>query len=407
MPHNKDYIMLNSARRLFILAAITTTLTGLGGCGKPSTESSMPTTTGNPSANSSEIIVKIGQAGPLTGPQAHIGKDNENAARLAIEELNTENLMIGGKKARFELHSEDDMADPRTATQVAQKLVDDGVHGIIGHMNSGTSIPASKIYHDAGIVQISPSATAIAFTTQGFPGVMRVMANDSQQGTQLARYAVGKLGIKKIAIIDDRTAYGQGIADVFEKNAKELGATIVKREYTTDKSSDFNAILTNVKGSDAELLFYGGMDAQGAPMVKQLRALGIKIPFMGGDGVYTAEFMKLAGADAEGVIGSLPGVPLLNMQGGAEFKQKFESKYGVIQLYAPYVYDATRMMAKAMQEAGSVEPAKYLPVLKNMEYQGLTSNIRFDDKGDLSNSPVSLYQVTNGQWQFIETFGGQ
>lgn len=358
-------------------------------------------------ADTSPLVVRIGHAAPLTGPQAHLGKDNENAIRLAIDELNASDFRIGGRVTRFELVSEDDMADPRTATQVAQKLVDDGVQGVIGHLNSGTSIPASKIYHDAGLVQISPSATAIAYTAQGFPGVFRVMANDSQQGTQLARYAVETLGKKQLAIIDDRTAYGQGLADVFEKTAIGLGATIVKREYTTDKASDFNAILTNVKGSGAELLFYGGMDAQGAPMVKQMRALGMNVPLMGGDGLYTAEFLKLAGSDADGVIGSLPGIPLDQMSGGPAFRQAFEAKYGVIQLYAPYVYDAMRTLATAMQQAGSSEPAQYLPALKTIRYPGLTSTIEFDEKGDLRHSPVSLYQVKEGRWQFLVTAGAQ
>lgn len=353
------------------------------------------------------LLIKIGHAGPLTGAQAHIGKDNENGVRLAIDELNQEHFNIGGRTASFELLSEDDMADPRTATQVAQKLVDAGVHGVIGHMNSGTSIPASKIYHDAKLVQISPSATAIAYTASGYPGALRVMANDSQQGNRLAQYAVEKMGIKKIAVIDDRTAYGQGIADVFASAAEKLGATIVKREYTNDKASDFNAILTSIKGTDAELLFYGGMDAQGAPMVKQLRALGMTIPFMGGDGVRTAEFLKLAGTEGEGVVGSLPGLPVANMQGGAVFQQKFEARFGVIQLYAPYAYDAMRMMAAAMQQAGSAEPKDYLPILRRMQHQGVTANIRFDDKGDLTDSAVSLYKIENGEWLFLETVGGQ
>lgn len=376
----------------------------LGGCDKPTPASSVAASSA-PAEAPTELVIRIGHAAPLTGPQAHLGKDNENAIRLAIDELNAEAIVIDGKRARFELHSEDDMADPRTATQVAQKLVDDGVSGVIGHLNSGTSIPASKIYHDAGLVQISPSATAVAYTAQGFPGVFRVMANDSQQGSQLARYAVETLGYKKLAIIDDRTAYGQGLADVFEKTAVGLGANIVRREFTTDKASDFNAILTSIKGSEAELLFYGGMDAQGAPMVKQMRALAMPQPLMGGDGLYTAEFLKLAGPEAEGVIASLPGIPLDQMTGGPAFKQAFESKYGVIQLYAPYVYDAMRMMARAMQQANSSEPAKYRPVLAAMEYPGLTSRIRFDAKGDLVHSPVSLYQIRDGNWQLLQTAG--
>jgi branched-chain amino acid transport system substrate-binding protein len=391
--------------RLQMMAAcgILASLSLLTGCGK----SSEPATPAGEAATDNTINIRIGHAAPLTGPQAHLGKDNENAIRLAIDELNSNNFLIDGKKAHFELLSEDDMADPRTATQVAQNLVDAGISGMIGHLNSGTSIPASKIYHDAGLVQISPSATATAYTAQGFSGAFRVMANDSQQGNQLARYAVETLGVKKLAIIDDRTAYGQGLADVFAKTAEALGATIVKREFTTDKSTDFNAILTSIKGSDAQLLFFGGMDAQGAPMVKQMRALGITTPFMGGDGIYTAEFLKLAGNDAEGVVGSLPGIPLTNMKGGPEFKQKFEARYGVIQLYAPYVYDAINMMARAMQKAASIDPAKYRPVLATMEYAGLTSTIHFDAKGDLLNSPVSIYQIHNGQWQFIKTASDQ
>lgn len=393
---------------LFSLLALT-------GCGKDNNAAPTPPQAATPAASTAapntpsdnKLVVKIGHAAPLTGPQAHLGKDNENAIRLAIDELNASDFHIGQQTVQFELLSEDDMADPRTATQVAQKLVDAGVQGVIGHLNSGTSIPASKIYHDAGLVQISPSATAIAFTASGFPGVFRVMANDSQQGTQLAHYAVETLGKKKLAIIDDRTAYGQGLADVFEKTALSLGATVVKREFTTDKASDFNAILTSIKGSDAELLFYGGMDAQGAPMVKQMRALGMNIPLMGGDGLYTAEFLKLAGNEAEGVIASLPGIPLDKMPGGAEFRQKFESKYGVIQLYAPYVYDAMHVLATAMQQAGSADPVQYLPVLKKIRYTGLTSTIEFDDKGDLKHSPVSLYQAKNGNWQFLITAGAQ
>ncbi|HSC74811.1 MAG TPA: branched-chain amino acid ABC transporter substrate-binding protein [Pseudomonadales bacterium] len=390
--------------RLITAVFITACTILAAGCNKhDAPAANLPTQASQPET----LTIRIGHAAPLTGPQAHLGKDNENAIRLAIDELNNEKISIAGKTAHFELLSEDDMADPRTATQVAQKLVDAGISGMIGHLNSGTSIPASKIYHDASLVEISPSATAVAYTAQGFPGAFRVMANDSQQGKQLAHYAVQTLGFNKLAIIDDRTAYGQGLADVFEKTALELGATIVKREFTTDKSSDFNAILTSVKGSDAQILFYGGMDAQGAPMVKQMRALGITIPFIGGDGVYTAEFLKLAGADAEGVIGSLPGIPLASMKGGPEFKQRFEAKYGVIQLYAPYVYDAMRMMAKAMQQANSIDPAQYRPVLAAMEYPGLTSTIRFDSKGDLVNSPVSLYKVHNGAWEFLQTAGGQ
>jgi len=326
---------------------------------------------------------------------------------LAIDELNGKGLTIGGQKVKFELESEDDQADPRIATTVAQKFVDDKVNGVIGHLNSGTTIPTSRIYHEAGLVQISPSATNPKYTQQGYAGAFRVMANDVQQGKVLGEFAVKDMGAKKIAIIDDRTAYGQGLADEFDKAAKAAGGTIVVREYTNDKASDFTAILTKIKGAAPDVIFYGGMDGQGAPMAKQMQTLGLKAKLLGGDGIHTAEFMKLAGAAAEGVTASLPGVPLESMPHGPEFKQKFESKYGVIQLYAPYCYDAMMVMAAAMQRANSVEPAKYLPEMVKTEHDGVTAKIRFDAKGDLTGGAITVYQVAQGQWKVLKTIGGQ
>jgi branched-chain amino acid transport system substrate-binding protein len=352
-------------------------------------------------ASDGKQVIKIGQSSPLTGPQAHLGKDNDNGARLAIDEINASNPTLGGKPVVFELVSEDDGADPKTATTVAQRLVDEGVAGVIGHLNSGATIPASKVYFDAGIPQISPSATAVKYTTQGFKTAYRVMTNDEQQGTVLGRYAV-KLG-GKIAIIDDRTAYGQGLADVVEKAAKAAGEDVVAREYTTDRATDFMAILTSIKAKNPDVVFFGGMDPQAAPLVKQMRQLGMKARFLGADGSETPKFIELAGPDAEGSIASMPGLPLDSMPGGAEFKQKFEAKYGQIQNYAPYAYDAAHVMIQAMEKAGSAAPAKYLVELPKTDYQGVTGHIRFDAKGDLAGGAITLYQVKNGKWTVLET----
>ncbi|MGH8710290.1 MAG: branched-chain amino acid ABC transporter substrate-binding protein [Burkholderiales bacterium] len=375
----------------FALTILAATL-GLQGCSKEQ-------------ASSSELVVKIGSVAPLTGPQAHLGKDNDNGARLAIEEVNAQGLVIGGKKVRFELISEDDQADPKTATIVAQKLVDQKVNAVIGHLNSGATIPASKIYHDAGVVQISPSATAIPYTQQGFKNAFRVMTNDEQQGKVLGEFAVKQMAAKKIAIIDDRTAYGQGLADQFEKAAKAGGAEILAREYTTDRATDFMAILTTIKGRQPELVFYGGMDAQAGPMVKQMRSLGLNAKFLGGDGAQSIEFIKLAGTDAEGVTASSPGLPLGKMPGGSEFLKKFKSKYGKIQIYAPYAYDAVMTLVEAMKKADSVEPAKYLPVLAQIQRNGVTGPIAFDAKGDVKGGAVTLYQVKGGNWAPLQTLG--
>lgn len=345
-----------------------------------------------------DLVIKIGSAAPLTGSQALLGKDNENGVKMAIEEINAAGLIIGKTKAKVELLSEDDQADPRAATIVAQKFVDQQVNGVIGHLNSGATIPASKIYSDAGIVQISPSATAIAYTAQGYKTSFRVMTNDSQQGLALANYAVKTLKAKTIAIIDDRTAYGQGLADEFEKDAKAAGATIVAREYTNDKAVDFTAIITSIKGKKPDVLFFAGMAPQAGPMARQIAGLQLKAQFLTGDGSKSPEFIKLAGGAAEGVIASSPGIEIERTPAGKAFAAKFEKKFGKIQNYAPYAYEATLTMLEAMKAAGSADPVKYQPFLAKISRNGVVGAIAFDAKGDIKNGAVTLYQVRKGGW---------
>jgi branched-chain amino acid transport system substrate-binding protein len=374
----------------FVVSALALALAlGLAGCGKKQEATS--------------DVIKIGSVAPLTGPQTHIGKDNENGARLAVEEINAKGLELGGKKVKLELLGEDDQAEPKTATIVAQKLVDAGVVAVIGHLNSGTTIPASKIYHDAGIPQISPSATAVAYTAQGYKTAYRVMANDAQQGKALGEFAVSKMGAKKIAIIDDRTAYGQGLADEFEKAARAVGGEVVAREFTNDRATDFSAILTSIKGKTPDLIFFGGMDPQGGPMAKQMKSLGLTAKLLGGDGLQNVNFVKLAGSDAEGVVASSPGLPIDSMPGGPEFRKRFEAKYGVIQVYAPYAYDAVYALVDAMKRANSAEPAKVLAELPKTDLQGVSGPVKFDAKGDTTGGAVTLYEVKGGAWQVLET----
>lgn len=353
-----------------------------------------------------EVVVKLGHVAPMTGPQAHLGKDNENGAVLAIEELNAKGIEIGGAKVKFQLQSEDDAADPKQGAIVAQKLVDAKVNGVIGHLNSGTTIPASKLYADAGIPQISGSATNPKYTQQGFKTAFRVMANDVQQGKVLGEFAA-KQGVKTVAVVDDRTAYGQGLADEFKKAAAAAGLKVVATEYTNDKATDFKAILTKIKSTKAELVFYGGMDAQGGPMAKQMKELGIKAKFLGGDGVCTPEFMKLGGEATEGNYCSLPGMPLEKLAKGPEFKERFTKKFNAeIQLYSPYVYDAVMVMADAMKRADSVDSAKFLPVIGQTKYDGVTALIEFDAQGDLKGGAISIYQYKGGKLEYVETLGG-
>ena len=350
-------------------------------------------------ANAEDQVVTIGHVAPLSGGQAHYGKDNERGAMMAIEDLNAANITIGGKHIVWKLDSEDDAADPKTGAIVAQKLVDAKVAGVVGHLNSGTTIPASKIYFDAGIPEITPSATNPKYTLQGFNTAFRIIANDNALGAATAIYATKALKAKSVAIIDDRTAYGQGVADIFEKVAKENGAAVVTRQFTNDKASDFAAILTAVKAAKPDAVFYGGMDAQAGPLLRQAKELGINAKFLGGDGICTVELAKLGGdAVGDNVICAEGGSSLDKMPRGADFRKRFEAKYNdQIQVYAPYVYDAVFALATAMQKANSVEPAKYLPALKTLQMDGVTSKVSFDSIGELNNPTTTLYNYPGGK----------
>ncbi len=357
-------------------------------------------------ASAQEVVVKIGHVAPTSGPIAHLGKDNEMGARMAVDELNAKGVTIGGKKAKFELLAEDDAADPKQGTAAAQKLVDSKVQGVVGHLNSGTTIPASKIYSDAGIPQISPSATNPKYTKQGFKTAFRVVANDEHLGGTLGKYAVNQLKGKAIAVIDDRTAYGQGVADEFEKGVKSAGGKTVGREFTNDKATDFTAILTSIKAKKPDIVFFGGMDAVAGPMLRQMKQLGINAKLMGGDGICTGELPKLAAgsmADEQVVCAEAGGVEGEQKAGMDKFKADFKKKFNAdVQIYAPYVYDAVMVMADAMVKAGSPEPAKYLPVLaKTNGFKGVTGTISFDEKGDIKNGALTMYTYKGGNRQQI------
>lgn len=358
------------------------------------------------SAAAQEQIVKIGHVGPISGAIAHLGKDNENGAKMAVEELNAKGVIIGGKKVKIELLLEDDASDPKQGTAAAQKLVDAKVNGVIGHLNSGTTIPASKIYNEAGIPQISPSATNPTYTKQGFKTAFRVVANDGQLGGTLGRYAANTLKAKNIAVIDDRTAYGQGVAAEFMKSAKmSPGVNIVAKEFTTDKATDFNAILTKIKAKNPEVIFFGGMDAVAGPMLRQMKQLGINAKFMGGDGICTEGLSTLSAggmADGQVVCAEAGGVVESERKAMEDFRANYKKKYNLeVQVYAPYVYDAVMTMVDAMVQAGSAEPAKYLPVLAKIRHKGVTGLIEFDSFGDVKNGTLTLYTYKDGKRSLV------
>jgi len=346
-----------------------------------------------------DTVVKIGFASPMSGPQAHYGKDNENATRMAIDDLNAKPITVAGQKVKFELVSEDDQADPRVGTQVAQRLVDAGVKAVIGHFNSGVSIPASRIYSDAGIPQLSVS-TNPAYTTSGYKTTFRLVGSDSQIGGSLGRYAEMQLKAQRIAVIDDRTAYGQGIADEFVKALAGMGKKPFKREYTNDKATDFTAILTALKAQNPDVIFYGGADAQAAPMARQMKRLGINARLMGGDMLNTPTFIQLAGADAVGHYSAVAGGELGSRPAGKDFESRYKARFKQdVVLLGPQFYDGVMIVADAMKRANSTEPAKFLPLIAKTAYKGATADFSFDAAGNLKNAPVTISQVEGNDWK--------
>jgi branched-chain amino acid transport system substrate-binding protein len=342
-----------------------------------------------------DLIVKIGHVGPISGAQATFGKDNENGARMAIEDLNAAGVMIGGKRAKFELVAEDDAADPKQGAAVAQKLCDAKVAGVAGHLNSGTTIPASKIYNDCGIPMITPSATNPNLTKPGYKTTFRLLANDNALGAGLAFYAADALKLKRFAVIDDRTAYGQGVAEVFKKTAAAKGITIVDEQFTTDKAVDFMSILTAIKAKNPDGVFFGGMDPQAGPMLRQMEQLGLtNVKYFGGDGLCTMDLIKQsAGAKTlDNVICAEGGSSLAKMPSGDAWMKRYEAKYPKqFQVYSPYVYDAVFVLVDAMKRANSADPKVYGPMIASTNFKGITATVQFESNGELKNPAMTLY----------------
>jgi len=366
----------------------------LAGCGeqKPPAKADA----GQAAPASGGVEVRIGHAGPTTGGIAHLGKDNENGAKLAIDEANQAGIKLGGQPAKFVFIGVDDQADPKVGTTVAQKLVDDKVAGVVGHLNSGVSIPASAIYNQAGVPMISGSSTNPQMTEQGFKGVFRVVGRDDQQGPAVASYLASERKPKLVAVIDDATAYGEGIANEVEKTLKAANITVLPREKGTDKTTDWKAVLTKLRGRKPDAVFYGGMDATGGPLLKQGRELGIKAVFAFGDGACTDKMKELAGDASEGLLCSQAGIP--PQAASKKFLEAYKKAFNTDPiLYAPFTYDAANLLIEAMKKADSADPKKYLPELQKISFNGATGPISFDDKGDRKDAEITIFTMKGGK----------
>jgi ABC-type branched-subunit amino acid transport system substrate-binding protein len=351
------------------------------------------------SAFAQDQVVRIGVSGPLSGSNAFAGKDDENGVRLAVEELNAQKLKVGARTLKFELLSEDDQGDPKAGVSVAQKFADAGVKFVLGPYNSGVAIPASRVYNDAGIL-MSTVGTSPKITQARYPNVFRIVASDAQVGASMASYAAKELKIKTVGVIDDRTAFGQGIADEFAKQARASGVTVVGREFTNDKASDFSAILTAFRAKKVDAIFFGGYAPQGAPMARQMKQLGMaNVRLLGGDTLCSPEMGKLGGdAVGENVMCAQAGATLDKQANGPAFKARYKQRYQRDpDVYAPAFYDQTMFIAKAMQAANTTDAAAVGKQLHSMSYQGVAGTYGYDASGNLKKTAVTVYTFKGGQ----------
>ncbi len=348
------------------------------------------------SALAQSQVVTIGHSGPLSGPNAFAGKDNENGVRMAVEELNAKKIKVAGKTLEFKLDSEDDQCDARNGVSVAQKFVDDGVKYVMGPYCSGVAIPASRVYSQGGTM-VSTVGTNPKVTDNGYKNLFRIIASDTQIGSNMAIYAANVMKVKNVAVIDDRTAFGQGVADEFSKEAKKLGLNVVGQEFTTDKSTDFLAILTNLKAKKPDAIFFGGYAPQAAPMARQMKQLGMSTKLLGGDTLCSPEVGKLGGEAVNDTVFCAQGGTMLDkIDAGTAFKAKYKAQFKRdADAYAASYYDQTMLIGNAMAKADSTDPKKVGEYIYGNSYKGVAGTYAYDEKGNLKQAPITVSTFRN------------
>lgn len=345
------------------------------------------------SCSKKEDTVKIGVVGPMTGDQSKMGMDMKNGADIAVKEWNQKGGVLGKK---IELLVEDDQHDPKQAVSVANKLVNAVAAGIVGHFNSSTSIPASAVYSKAKMPMITPASTNPQLTEQGFSNVFRVCGRDDQQGLVAATFVTSVLKFKKVAVMHDKTTYGQGLADEF---VKALGSMVEVVYYNgvIQGDKDFRAVLTAMKEKKPQLLYFGGIYPEGGLLVKQARELGINIPFMSGDGVIDQKFIEIAGTASEGsYLTFSPDPEHLPTAGG--FLKNYKASYGEPGPYSIYAYDATNVLLSAIETAKSTDGTVVSQTIHGMKHSGALGEIQWNENGDIIHSPYVVWITKDGKF---------
>ena len=345
-----------------------------------------------------EEVIKIGIAAPLTGSQAKIGTDMMQGGEMAVEEWNARGGVLGKKVVSIR---GDDEATPKQAKAVAQDLIAKGVVGVIGHFNSGCSIPASEDYNDKNVVMISPASTNPKMTDRGYRGVFRVCGRDDQQGGVGAKFALEELKLKRIAILHDKTTYGQGLADEFRKALKAKGIDAVYYGGVSHEELDFRAVIGGIKATNPELWFFGGIYDQGGPLLNQARQMGLTAPLMSGDGLIDPEFIKTCGKNAEGTFLTFGPDPK-RVPSARKFVEAYRVKHGEPGPYAVYGYDGVNVLLTAIEKTGSTQFEKLTDYLHKGKFESSMGTLEFDAKGDIKGSYYVLWVVKDGKFVIWE-----
>lgn len=386
--------MAHTTRKLVAVIAAIALVASLTGCSKSSKADQAPA--------SESKTVKIGFAAPLTGDNAVYGQGMKRAVELAIEEANaSDEAKAAG--ITFDLRAEDDAGDPKQAVTVANALVaDKAVAGVVGHFNSGCSIPASPVYNEAKLPMVSVSSNP-QLTAQGYAAVNRIVAKDDAQGSFAGELVAGELGFTKVALVDDSTPYGQGLATEFKKVFTGKSGTLVSEDRIQPKEVDFSALVTKLKSESPQAVYYAGAHSEGALLTKQMKEAGLKVPVIGGDMLYTPEYIKIAGAaNAEGDIATSLGLPLDQQPKGVEFQKKYVAKFGSEpEAYDSYAYDCALVIIDAVYKAGPAR-ADVMAAIREGAVDGVTGNVAFDSNGDNKQQVISAYKVTGGEWKQIQ-----
>ena len=342
-----------------------------------------------------ENVIKIGAAGPMTGDQSKMGVDLRNAVELAVAEWNARGGVLGKKIVML---AGDDQADPKQAVSIANKFINQKAVAVVGHWNSSCSIPTSKYYNDANIVMISPATTNPLFTLQGYKKIFRVCGTDDQQGRSAAEFVLTKLRPKRVAIIHDKTADGQGLADYFKKALDEK-VQVVYYGGIIQRDPDYKAVLTTIKDNKPDVYFFGGIYPEAGRLVRQSKEIGLTVPMVTGDGVFDPTFINIAGKAAEGTYVTFGKEPT-GLSTAMSFMEKYKAKYGDPGPYSIYAFDAANIILSSIAETKSTDAEILAAYISKTSFHGAFGDISFDKNGDVTKAPYVIWQVKDGK--FVE-----